>query len=300
MCALDFRQVLERVNESSMKGVDSLDSQHLAALLDSDTVRASQYLSRLHAMGFLTRRKQKRVCISKNGKQCVKGYYYDYSVSSQGRKYLQWMREGRPLQQAMYLQMMSRMPPFLTDEDKEKLPYFASYALEQMRYRGPSRAVQDFGFLMGAALPMLTGKLGEMSKRIYLLEFQCDRLEGIVKDQAAQISALVEKMADLLTQQRRRTEESQKLLIDLARRLIRSYEENEIISHISDACRILNKAHEGMILDLGELLATRNLEAAGKLLDSGARRHSAEMSLAKEYVDKAERELRELQEKSNT
>jgi len=208
------------------------------------------------------------------------------------------MREARPLRQAMYLQMMDRMAPFLTDEDKETLPYFASYALEQMRYRGPSRAVQDFGFLMGAALPMLTGKLGEMSKRIYLLESQRDRLEGIVKDQAAQLSTLVEKMADLLTQQRQKTEESQKLLIDLARRLTRSYEDNEIISHISDAWRILNKAHEGMILDLGELLATRNLEAAGKLLDSVAHRHGAEMSLAKEYVGKAEQVLRELREKS--
>jgi len=257
-------------------------------------------LSRLHSMGFLVRQKDKRLCISRNGKECYKGYYYEYSLSSQGRKYLQWMRETRPLRRAMYLTMMNRIGPFLSDGEKETLSYLASRVHNEMRYRGPSREAQEFGLLMAAAVPALTGKLAEMSEQITLLELKRDQLEGQVKEQSSQINSLVEKAIDLIKELRLKDVELQKLAVRLAQPLMRSHEEFEIISHISDAWRVLNKANEAIILDLGELLATRNLEAAVKLLDSITRRHSAEISMAKEYVDKAEQALRELQDKSKT
>ena len=297
---MDFRHILMQLERHESRGITSVDSTFLAAVLNTSTKQASRCLSRLHSMGFLVREKDKRLCISKSGKECHKGYYYEYALSSQGRKYIQWMRETRPLRRGMYLTLMNNITSYLSDSEKGMLPYLASYVQNEMRYRGPSREAQEFGLLMAAALPALTGKLAEMSKRITLLELKRDQLEAAVKEQASQINSVVEVMVDLLTQQRQKMEKSEKLVIELAQRLMRSYQENEIISHISDAWRILNKAHEAIVLDLGELLAIRNLEGTGKLLDSITRRHSAEMSMAKEYVDKAEQALRELQHKSKT
>ena len=137
-----------------------------------------------------------------------------------------------------------------------------------------------------------------MSKQITLLELKRDQLEGQVKEQSTQIDSFVEKAIDLIKELRLKDMELQKLAVMLAQPLMQSLEEFEIISHISDAWRVLNKANEAIILDLGQLLATRNLEAAGKLLDSVTRDHSAEISIAKEYVDKAEQAFRELQDKS--
>ena len=54
----------------------------------------SNDLRRLYAMGFLKRRRVKRLCKTKTGKMGFKGYEYKYSLSSQGRKYIEWMMNG--------------------------------------------------------------------------------------------------------------------------------------------------------------------------------------------------------------
>ena len=54
----------------------------------------SNDLRRLYAMGFLKRRRVKRLCRTKSGKTCFRGYEYRYSISSQGWKYLRYLMEG--------------------------------------------------------------------------------------------------------------------------------------------------------------------------------------------------------------
>jgi hypothetical protein len=76
------------------------------------------------------------LCISKNGKECRKGYYYEDALSSRGRKCLQWMREARPLRRGMYLTMMNSISPYLSENGKGMLPYLALYMQNEMRYRG--------------------------------------------------------------------------------------------------------------------------------------------------------------------
>lgn len=55
------------------------------------TKTASNELARLYRMGFLRRRKVKRVCTTRSGARCYRGYEYRYAISIQGLRYLHWM-----------------------------------------------------------------------------------------------------------------------------------------------------------------------------------------------------------------
>ena len=55
--------------------------------------RISSELDKLYRMNFLRRRKTARkICV--NGKSFNRGYKYSYRISSQGSKYVTWLRDG--------------------------------------------------------------------------------------------------------------------------------------------------------------------------------------------------------------
>jgi hypothetical protein len=112
---------------------------------------ASKGLSRLHMMGFLVREREKRLCISKNGKQCHKGYSYEYAFSSQREK-IHRVDEGRIVREETRWMMMRQLVPYLSEDDKDTL-LFATAQRAEMRYKGPSREAQDLGLLMVTMLP---------------------------------------------------------------------------------------------------------------------------------------------------
>ncbi|ADI32001.1 hypothetical protein [Staphylothermus hellenicus] len=51
----------------------------------------SNDLRRLYFMGFLKRRRVKRLVRTRSGKTCYRGYEYKYSISSQGWKYIRYL-----------------------------------------------------------------------------------------------------------------------------------------------------------------------------------------------------------------
>ena len=86
MTGMEFRQVLLELSSIDKKGIPRFDSGYVSAILRCSVAEASKRLSRLHSTGFLKRKRVKRLCVSKHGRRCRKGYYYDYSLSAQGGK----------------------------------------------------------------------------------------------------------------------------------------------------------------------------------------------------------------------
>ena len=74
----------------------------------------SNELRRLYFMGLLKRRRVKRVCQTKTGKTCYRGYMYKYSISSQGWKYvkrLSGLAEMSPDDIIAYEWIRQNIPP---------------------------------------------------------------------------------------------------------------------------------------------------------------------------------------------
>jgi hypothetical protein len=51
----------------------------------------SNDLRRLYTMGLLKRRRVKRECKTRSGKTCFRGYEYKYSISNQGKSYVEYL-----------------------------------------------------------------------------------------------------------------------------------------------------------------------------------------------------------------
>ena len=67
------------------------DSRLYAVLTVLPVKLASNELRRLYRMGFLKYKRVKRSVKTRSGKECFRGYMYQYSVSSQGRNYLEYL-----------------------------------------------------------------------------------------------------------------------------------------------------------------------------------------------------------------
>jgi hypothetical protein len=206
------------------------------------------------------------------------------------------MREGRPLREMMYLKIMSQVVPYLPDNEKEMLLFLTSY-MSKMKYKRSSRDAHEFGLLMVSVLPALSAKLAELSRQKDLLELRCSQLERLIEDQASKIKGLVEESIRLLVQLRQKDHELFKLATDFGRELLQSLEREQIIGDINSASSMLNQAYEGIIRDLTTFLAGKSPEAAMKLLDLVSLRHTAEITLAEEYKNRAEEMFRELKQR---
>jgi hypothetical protein len=304
---MDFRQVLTRLDEYRAKGIGYVDSGYLSAVMGGSRAQASKRLSRLHGMGFLVRDKHRRRCFSKRGKSCYKGYYYEYSFSRQGRKYVEWLKNSRLAQKTLYGLMISNAATLLPEREKDTLSSFALYR-SKMRYSGPSRDVQEFGFLASHALPGLTRKLEETSAqrdkmefKRDLLEFKCDQLQGVINDQASKINHLEEKGEELLAKAERDAKRKDQEFQKTAGHLIDKFiEMSQALDSAIDAIRgvsSLSAAQEGIIRELELALGSKNPEKTVEFLKLVARGQSPEMSRARDYVKRAQKTLQEVQER---
>ena len=307
---MDFRQVLTRLDESRAKGIGYVDSGYLSAVMRCSTAQASKRLSRLHGMGFLVRTKHRRRCFSKRGKSCYKGYYYEYSFSKQGRKYVEWMKNSRLAQETLYGLMISNAATLLPEREKDTLFSFALYR-SKMRYSGPSREAQEFGFLASQALPGLTRKLEETSAqrdqlefKRDLLEFKCDQLQGVINDQASKINHLEEKGEELLAKAerdaKRKDQELQKIVIDLTNKFVEQSQSLDSAIDVISAWSSLSAAQEGVIRDIETYLAlgSKKPEKTVEFLNLVARGQSTQMSIARDYLKRAQQKFQEVQERT--
>lgn len=99
---MHFRQVLDLIVEFykyGTKGFTSVEFSSELGALYSDKIpdkeiapkRISNDLDRLYCMDLLKRKRRKRMVVDQYGNDVNKGFEYVYSLSSQGRKYHQYL-----------------------------------------------------------------------------------------------------------------------------------------------------------------------------------------------------------------
>ncbi len=158
--SMGFRQVLLELSSLDKKGISRFDSGYVSVKLKCSVAEASKRLCRLHGMGFLKRERLKRLCISKHGKTCRKGYRYEYSLSAQGRKYIQYMAGPRMVEATFYYGLFNEVIPYLDQESKTMITNLAFYS-EARKFKGSNQALQTLGLASAIAIPQLTGKISE-------------------------------------------------------------------------------------------------------------------------------------------
>jgi hypothetical protein len=197
MSGMGFRQVLAELAILDEKGVVSFDSKYVSVMLKRSVAETSKRLCRLHAMGFLKRKRLKRLCISKHGKRCQKGYYYKYSLSAQGRKYTKYMAWPRVAEAAFYYDFYKKAIPHLDEESKTRISHLA-FCSESRKFKGSNQALQTLGLASTIAIPQLASKVAEENMENSKLLISEAILKDTVAKQAGTIGNLEALVAVLM------------------------------------------------------------------------------------------------------
>ena len=137
---MDFRSLLLMLDEL---GLEYFTSRDVALKLKALVKHVSNDLRRLHQMGFLRRRRWKRLCLSKNGRLGCKGYEYVYSFSGQGLSYVRWLRGGRLLDELREAELAMKVFGSLLEDLRGEVLIEAACRLGR-GYRGPRRRFMLF------------------------------------------------------------------------------------------------------------------------------------------------------------
>jgi predicted transcriptional regulator len=295
---MNFEYLLSILKDRQSQGVTHFTFLSLAQQLNCSTIQASKYLNRLHQMGFLSRKKYKRLCTSKRGKICYKGYYYEYSLSSQGEKYFNWMKQVKPLQEAMYINLIESVTDHLSIETTKLISTF--YAWKQaFKFKGSNRLLQNYGAII-FALPDLADNIEQKITQIELLEFKCNCLEDIVEEKSNIIDIIKDALKTLKNELQVKTEENKKfqhIFSKLLHFLVMS--ELYYIERFS-ALILFKYVNKAIIKDLTQILAIMNFEATVKLLEAIDNRYTNEFSQIDEHLSKMQRYDKALQEIINS
>jgi hypothetical protein len=89
-------------------------------------------------MGLLTRSRVERGCLIRGNRICKKGVQYRYRLSSQGMKYVDWLKNRKTVEDFAYAKLTLEVLSWLPDELKDRLSML-SLAKSASKYRGPSR-----------------------------------------------------------------------------------------------------------------------------------------------------------------
>jgi len=89
-------------------------------------------------MGFLTRSRVERGCLIRGYRICKKGVEYRYRLSSQGMKYVDWLKNRKTTEDFAYVKLTSEVLSHLPDELKDRLSML-SLAKSASKYKGPRR-----------------------------------------------------------------------------------------------------------------------------------------------------------------
>jgi len=176
-----------------------------ASCLGMTVKQASNLLRRLYRMGFLKRRKVKRLCAAASGKLCHRGFEYVYSFSKQGVSYLRWLREWKPLEDMWYAQLMSDVVSNLPEELRHRLSLLSLYR-ETFKYRGPSRNLRlfDNNAVPVISLCMANVRLGEEKRKLLientLLQHELDNAKRALDQSQGSVNMLYQYWAATLVE----------------------------------------------------------------------------------------------------
>jgi hypothetical protein len=145
---LEFRTLLSGLKEMTSSSViltleGGFDSRAVASRFHVPVKHASNDLRRLRRMGFLTRSKRQRPCLTPAGGLCNRGFEYKYALSNQGIKYVRWLKEWKPFEDLFYAKLTAEALSYLPDGLKDTLSML-SLARAARRYKGPSRNTNLF------------------------------------------------------------------------------------------------------------------------------------------------------------
>jgi hypothetical protein len=112
---------------------------------------ASNDLRRLWKMGFLTRSRRQRRCLTPTGRLCNRGFEYKYMLSSQGIKHVQWLETWKPIEDFAYANLTLEVLSYLPDELRDRLSML-NLAKAARRYKGPGR---NTNLLDSNAVPLI-------------------------------------------------------------------------------------------------------------------------------------------------
>lgn len=264
------------MDELDNKGITHIDSKFLANKLGISTHSASQYLSRLHRMGFLKRTRNKRRCITEKGNLCYKGYQYEYSFSSQGEQYIKWMKEKRIVEPILYYKMVDELANYLPEDVRNHI--ITSITIrENMKYKGPNRSLQTAGIVV-ETLPYLTDVLAKakterkkLLEQNYSLEKKCSNLTKKIKEKDQEINELKSK-----------NQQIEKLSFKLTRILLQ---------HIIGR-KIEKQVHEKIFSDLRFTLTLLKPVKTDEYIRHIKNRYSKEISRAEKMFHECRKELK--------
>ena len=137
---VEFQYLLLKLQDMKKDNFTSVD---VAIYLKTGPKRVSNDLARLHRMGFLRRKRQKRFCISniikfRNAKWCHKGYEYNYTITRQGLSYINYVKKAKPIEDSRDLKLQLDMLENLPEDVKNEIVDRAISKLNS-RYKGPHR-----------------------------------------------------------------------------------------------------------------------------------------------------------------
>jgi len=223
---MDFRSLLLKIDESFQDG--RFTAQSLALKLDRPNREISNSLRRLHKMGFLNKERTKRPCLTSKGTTCFRGFEYEYKLSKQGSSYVRWLRSGKPIEDATYLALISRVCNHLP-EDLSRTIAVIGAARSTYKYKGPMRHLR---FLDNDAFPLvhltlenlnLKNEKAKLNERIIGLENENLRLTYELEKEKSELERLRSELKAMELCQQEMLKESLSSQFDLARSLIDPY-----------------------------------------------------------------------------
>jgi hypothetical protein len=276
MMTLDFRQILTEIATLDRQGVASFDSGHVSVRLKCSVAEASKRLSRLHGMGFLKRRRLKRLCTSKHGKTCRKGYRYEYSFSAQGRKYIQYMAGLRMVEAAFYYEFFKQAIPHLDQESKTQITNL-TICNDSRTFKGSNQALQTLGLASTITIPQLARKISENNREnLGLL-----RAEVILRDTITKQATTIEKLQILATTLAMTLGNRDETISSLRELLQNLLFQNQLIN----VPMTLLSAYKGIVNDLTLALFFMNPENGLKLVEHYSNRQRPIIQKAEEQLE---------------
>lgn len=287
---LDYRTVLTKLNLHRLSDKPEFDSVEVALFLSISFAQASKYMSRLHRMGFLKRTRDKRLCLSKYGEPCNKGYFYRYEFSRQGEQYVKWMSTSMPSELSIYHKFLNDAAPHLSNEAKEKI-VSSLIGREKSRYKGPNRTLQTLGNLV-FAFPSISREMNDAIKQKEQLEIDNEILNEKIRKFELEIKKLKTQNSNLEQEIERRIKEEKQFSTRFIKIMMlvkeTQFEENA-------AQKITNIVNEKMLKDVRGALLLARPEAASNFLEIISKRYEKEWSSAKIHRERAKKASEELQ-----
>jgi hypothetical protein len=287
---LDYRTVLTRLNVHRLSGKVEFDSVEVSPFLSISVAQASKYMSRLHRMGFLKRTRDKRLCLSKYGEPCYKGYLYRYEFSRQGEQYVKWMSTSMPSELSTYYKFLNDSVPHLSNEAKDKI-VSSLISREKSRYKGPNRILQTLGNLV-FAFPSISKEMNDAIKQKEQLEIDNEILKEKIRKFQLEIKRLKTQNSNLEQEIERRIKE-EKQFSTIFTRLMILVKENQFEENAAQ--KIIDIVNEKMLKDISEALLLARPEAASNFLEIISKRYEKERSSAKIHLERAKKASEKIQ-----